>query len=132
MSITFDKATDGKLLVEIQPKVITSEEEYDSALEATEKLMSCKSRSPEQTAILQLLVTLIEEYETKNYLMGESSPHEIIQHLMEAQEIKQSDLVKILGSLIVVSDIINGTQEISKAQAKVLGEFFHVSPSLFI
>lgn len=39
--------------------------------------MGCKNRSPEQTAILQLLVSLIEEYESKNYSMRESSPHEI-------------------------------------------------------
>ncbi|NJR75472.1 MAG: transcriptional regulator, partial [Scytonema sp. CRU_2_7] len=30
------------------------------------------------------------------------------------------------------SEIINGKRGISKAQAKVLGEFFHISPRLFI
>ncbi|GAB1540577.1 hypothetical protein NUACC21_32460 [Scytonema sp. NUACC21] len=132
MALTFDKDTYGKLLAEFQPKVITSEEEYEFALEATEKLMSWKNRSPEQTAILQLLVTLIEEYENKNYPMGETSPYEILQHLMEAREIKQSDLVGILGSKGVVSEVVNGKRGISKAQAKILGQFFHVSPELFI
>ena len=93
--------------------------------------MGCKNRLPEQTALLQILVRFIEEYENKNYPMGESSPHEILQHLMEAREIKQSDLVGIIGSKEVVSEIFNGKRAISKAQAKVLGEFFHVSPELF-
>jgi HTH-type transcriptional regulator/antitoxin HigA len=30
------------------------------------------------------------------------------------------------------SEAINGVREISKAQAKALAEFFHVSPELFI
>jgi HTH-type transcriptional regulator / antitoxin HigA len=132
MILTFDREIYGKLLAEFQPKVITSEEEYDFALEAVEKLMGCKNRSPEQTAILQLLVSLIEEYESKNYPMRESSPHEILEHLMEARGIKQSDLVGIIGSKGVVSEIVNGKRGISKAQAKALAEFFHVSLELFI
>ncbi|MBF2007474.1 MAG: helix-turn-helix domain-containing protein [Chlorogloeopsis fritschii C42_A2020_084] len=132
MILTFDREIYGKLLAEFQPKVITSEEEYDFALEAVEKLMGCKNRSPEQTAILQLLVSLIEEYESKNYSMRESSPHEILEHLMEARGIKQSDLVGIIGSKGVVSEIVNGKRGISKAQAKALAEFFHVSLELFI
>jgi HTH-type transcriptional regulator / antitoxin HigA len=51
---------------------------------------------------------------------------------MEARNIKQEELVGVIGSRGVVSEIVNGKRSISKAQAKVLGELFHVSPSLFI
>jgi HTH-type transcriptional regulator/antitoxin HigA len=132
MTLTIDKNTYGQLLVEFQPQVISSETEYDRALEAVEKLMGCKNRTPEQTAILKLLVTLIEAYETTHYPMEPSTPHEMLKHLMESAGIKQADLVGILGSRGVVSEVVNGKRSISKAQAKALGEFFHVSPSLFI
>ena len=132
MTLTFDKNTYGQLLVEFQPQVISSEAEYDRALEAVEKLMGFKNRTPEQTAILKLLVTLIEAYETTHYPMEPSTPHEMLEHLMESTGIKQADLVGILGSRGVVSEVVNGKRSISKAQAKALGEFFHVSPSLFI
>lgn len=132
MSLAFDKNVYGKLLAEYQPQVIKSESEYERMLADVEKLMGCKNRLPEQTALLQILVRLIEEYENQNYSIGESSPHEILQHLMEAREIKQSDLVGIIASKEVVSEIFDGKRAISKAQAKALGEFFHVSPELFI
>lgn len=132
MTAYFDTNTYSKLLVEFLPKVITTEEEYDRTLETVEKLMACKNRTPEQTAILQLLVTLIEEFENNNYPIEPSSPHAILKHLMEARGIKQSDLVGIIGSKGVVSDVVNGNRGISKAQAKALGEFFHVNPALFI
>lgn len=132
MNIAFDQNSYSQLLVEMQPKVITTEEEYDRTLETVEKLMACKNRTPEQTAILQLLVTLIEEFENKNYPIEPSSPHAVLQHLMEARGIKQADLVGIIGSKGVVSDVVNGNRGISKAQAKALGEFFHVNPALFI
>jgi HTH-type transcriptional regulator / antitoxin HigA len=51
---------------------------------------------------------------------------------MAASETKQVDLVGIIGSKGVVSEVVNGSRAISKAQAKKLGELFKVSPSLFI
>ncbi|MCM0591537.1 MAG: helix-turn-helix domain-containing protein [Gloeotrichia echinulata DVL01] len=132
MTISLDKNTYSQLLVEYQPKVITTEEEYDHALETVEKLMADQQRTPEQTAILQLLVTIIEDFENKHYPIEPSSPHAMLDHLMDARAIKQSDLVGIIGSKGVVSEVVNRKRAISKAQAKALGEFFHVSPALFI
>ncbi len=132
MTISLDKITYSQLLVEYQPKIITTEAEYDHALETVEKLMACKQRTAEQTAILQLLVTVIEEFETKHYPIEPSSPHAMLEHLIDARGIKQSDLVGVIGSKGVVSEVVNRKRAISKAQAKALGEFFNVSPGLFI
>ena len=115
MTISLDKTTYSQLLVEYQPKVITTEAEYDQALETVEKLMANQQRTPEQTAILQLLVTLIEEFETKHYPIEPSSPHAMLEHLMDARGIKQSDLVGIIGSKGVVSEVVNRKRAISKA-----------------
>jgi HTH-type transcriptional regulator / antitoxin HigA len=51
---------------------------------------------------------------------------------MESSGTRQADLVGIIGSSGVVSEVIDGKRSISKAQAKALGEYFKVSPSLFI
>ncbi|BAZ17903.1 putative transcription regulator with HTH domain protein [Calothrix sp. NIES-4071] len=132
MSLAFDRNAYGELLAKYQPQVITSESEYESMLADVEKLMGNKNRSPEQTALLKILVRLVEEYESKNYPMGKPSPHAIIQHLMEARELQPADLVGIIGSLDDVSELVNGKKAITKAQAKALGEFFHVSTELFL
>ncbi|MBE9214334.1 transcriptional regulator [Plectonema cf. radiosum LEGE 06105] len=132
MSLAFDRKLYGKLLAEYQPQVITSEAEYEVMLANAERLIGCKNRSQEETALLQILVRLIEEYENKNYPMNKSSPHIILQHLMEAREIKQSELVEIFGSKEIVSEIIDGKRAITETQTKALGDFFHVSPKLFI
>jgi HTH-type transcriptional regulator / antitoxin HigA len=51
---------------------------------------------------------------------------------MEAQNLKQEDLVGIIGSRGVVSEVINGKRNISKAQAKSLAHYFNVDVALFI
>jgi HTH-type transcriptional regulator / antitoxin HigA len=132
MALRFEKDTYSKLLVEYQPKLIQSEEEYDRTLAAIEKLMGDKERTPEEGTLLELLVVLVEEYENKHYPMPEVPPHQILEHLMEARGLRQVDLVGILGSKGVVSEVVNRKRSISKAQAKALAEFFHVSPELFI
>jgi HTH-type transcriptional regulator/antitoxin HigA len=58
------------------------------------------------------------EYENKNYSIPESSPLEVLHHLMDVKEIKQIKLVGILGSKGVVSEWLMGNVTISKAQAK--------------
>jgi len=132
MILTFDGATYSKLLAEIAPRAIETEEEYDRLLAVAERLTFAKNRTPEERALYKLLVTLIEVYETENYPMDKSEPHEILQHVMESSGTRQADLVGIIGSSGVVSEVVNGKRAISKAQAKALGDYFKISPSLFI
>ena len=131
MILTFDGATYSKLLAEIAPRAIETQEEYDRLLAVAERLTFAKNRTPEERALYKLLVTLIEVYETENYPI-ESEPHEILQHIMESSGTREADLVGIIGSSGVVSEVVNGKRAISKAQAKALGDYFKISPSLFI
>ena len=67
MTLTFDKDVYAKLLAEVQPKVITTQEENEIYLEIVEKLIACKNCTLEQNALVKLLVTLIEEFEEQHY-----------------------------------------------------------------
>jgi len=131
MILTFDGATYSNLLAEIAPRAIETEEEYDRLLAVAERLTFAKNLTPEEKVLYKLLVTLIGVYETENYPI-ESEPHEILQHIMESSGTRQADLVGIIGSSGVVSEVVNGKRAISKAQAKALGDYFKISPSLFI
>ena len=132
MTLAFDRASYSNLLAEVAPRAIETEEEYDRLLAVAEGLTFAKNRTPEEKALYKLLVTLIEVYEVQNYPIDKSEPHEILQHIMEASGTRQADLVGIIGSSGVVSEVVNGKRAISKAQAKALGDYFQVSPSLFI
>ncbi|OUL17642.1 transcriptional regulator [Nostoc sp. T09] len=132
MTLTFDQNAYRNLLSEVAPKAIDTEEEYERILNRVEELTFKKNRTNEEQALYKLLVILIESYETQNYPMDNSAPYEILQHIMEASGTRQADLVGIIGSSGVVSEVVNGRRSISKAQAKALSEYFKVSPSLFI
>ena len=128
---TFDEQVYENLLTELAPLPIETEEEYDRLLVVAERLTFAKDNTPEERVLYKLLVTLIEVYETENYPINKSEPHEILQHIMESSRTRQVDLVGIIGSSGVASEIFNGRRSISKAQAKQLADHFKVSADLF-
>jgi HTH-type transcriptional regulator / antitoxin HigA len=126
MTLTFNPIVYGSLLAEVTPKAIESEAEYDRTLALVEQLTFT------QTALHKLLTILVEAYEAQHYPISESSPSEILRHIMEASGTRQDDLVGIIGASDVVSEIVNGKRAIDRAQAEIFAEMFKVSPSLFI
>ncbi len=124
---TIDQSIYCDLLAQHQPKAIKTE----AAILLAESLEH-RQRNPEEEALLELLIILIEKFEETSYPLPNVEPNKILLHLMEAREMKQEALVGMIGSRGVVSEIVNGKRAISKAQAKILGELFHVSPGLFI
>lgn len=80
MTLTFDQSADRNLLDKVVPIAIDTESEYERVLKVVEQLTFKKNRTTEEQALHKLLVILIEAYETQNYPMDRSAPHEILQH----------------------------------------------------
>jgi HTH-type transcriptional regulator / antitoxin HigA len=135
MTLIFDRKQYTELLIKYQPKIIETKEEYQQALAVVEYFVFKKDRTLEEMALYDLAVMLVKDYESKICPMDDwktQSPTEMLQYLMESSGKKQSDLVGVIGSSGIVSEVVNGKRAISKSQAKKLGEMFKVSPSLFI
>ena len=128
---TINRNIYGNLLVKHQPKVIENEDENEAAIMLAESLEHLQ-RTPEEDALLELLIILIEKFEEASYPVPNVEPDRMLRHLMESRNMKQEELVGVIGSRGVVSEIVNGKRSISKAQAKVLGQLFNVTSSLFI
>ena len=128
---TINRNVYGDLLAQHQPKAIETESENEAAIVLAESLEH-RQRTPEEDALLELLIILIEKFEEASYPEPNVEPDRMLLHLMEARNMKQEELVGVIGSRGVVSEIVNGKRSISKAQAKALGQLFHVSPILFI
>ncbi|WP_242057713.1 MULTISPECIES: type II toxin-antitoxin system HigA family antitoxin [Nostoc] len=132
MTLTFNSELYSQLLSQHQPRIIKTEEENEKFLETVEALLSRSDLTPEEDALLELLVKLIEDFEDKHYQLNVSTPRSRLLHLMEARSLEQADLVETLGSNEIVAKVINGELKITKEQAEALGKFFHVDASLFI
>ncbi len=81
--------------------------------------------------VMETIGNLIENYETQEYKINESSPIEALKYLMQEHGLKQSDL-KEIGSQGVVSEILTGKRTLNIEQVKKISHKFHVSPLVFI
>jgi HTH-type transcriptional regulator / antitoxin HigA len=132
MTLTTNPESYTQLLAKYQPKIIETEAENDRAIALVQELEHKANRSLGEDAILELLLTLIEKFEEENYPIPSGTPHSVLLHLIEASDLKQENLIGVIGSRGVVSEVVNGKRSISKAQAKALAEFFSVDVGLFI
>lgn len=131
----YDPKRYGTLLLEVSPGVIKTEEENDKALAIIDRLMSKDENdlSPEEDRLLNLLAVLVEDFEKKAYPMGDKSdPSVALRELMREHGLKQNDMLDVFGSQGVVSQVLNGKREISKAQARRLSKRFRLPVDIFI
>jgi HTH-type transcriptional regulator/antitoxin HigA len=121
------------LLSRAMPVIIETEEENERMLAVVAKLMEKgEAISPEEEKLLKLLARLIEDFEEQYYHPREATPLEVLQHLMESRDAKQSHLLEVFGSKGIASEVLSGKRGISKTQAKALAVYFHVPADLFI
>ncbi len=138
MTTTINRSNYIDLLNEVQliPKVIETEVEYDLFLAVTESLLSKRqSRTPEETALFMLLVKLIKDYEEEHYSLQASTQialHKFLQHMMEARDMEVADLMGLLNiSKELAVSIFDGDRSLDLAQSQYLGNYFNVSSSNF-
>jgi HTH-type transcriptional regulator/antitoxin HigA len=134
MVLTIDEKRYGRLLAKAMPSVIRTEQENEQNLAKIESLMDKgAARTAEEDRLLDLLSQLSAEFERTHYDFGNSKPNEILSFLMEQRGMKQVDLAEVLGcSRGMMSDMVSGRREISRANAKKLAEFFRLTADLFI
>lgn len=122
-----------RLLSRTMPVVIETEEENARMLAIVERLMQKgENLSAEEEKLLKLLARLVEDFEQRFYRPSEATPLEVLHHLMEARDVKQSQLWNVFGSKGIASEVLNGKRGISKTHARALANYFNVPADLFV
>jgi HTH-type transcriptional regulator/antitoxin HigA len=112
---------------------LRTEEQYNKAVKLLDELIDKVSEKPNDTidSLIDMLGTLIEDYENKHVPEPVGDPISSLKHFMEEYNLRQSDLPEI-GSQGVVSEILNGKRQLNLTQIKALSKRFKVSPAVFI
>jgi HTH-type transcriptional regulator / antitoxin HigA len=87
-------------------KPIKSERDYRRAMKEIDSLMDARANTPEGDR-LDLLVTLAEAWEEKNYPIEVPNPVEAIRFAMEQRGLTRRDLEPLIGSRARVAEVLN-------------------------
>ncbi len=110
---------------------IRTEKDYEKALKRLEKIFDSppKSKEGDEAEILSLL---IENYENQHFPIEAPDPIEAIKIRMEEMNIRQKDLVGIIGGKSRVSEVLNKKKRLTVDMIRKLEKMLHLSASLLV
>jgi HTH-type transcriptional regulator / antitoxin HigA len=111
----------------------TSDEEFEELIGFADYLMDHTQGQTDHPLIglLDLVGTLIAEYERTHIEEPKGTPIGCLQYFMAEYGLKQKDLTEI-GSPGVISEVMSGKRDLNKRQIKALSARFGCSPAVFI
>ena len=63
-------------------------------------------------------MTLIEAYEAEHHSIPDASPVEVLRTLMDANDLRQKDMVPIFGSESIVSEVLHKKRDLNKPTSR--------------
>lgn len=121
-----------QLLADFAPQPIRSKEAYRKALAQLEALMVPRPTAA-RSMLIELFSTLIEQYESRTWPTPEMAPQDALANLLKTKEVKPADVAKATGiPAATLSNVLAGRRGISKQNAFKLGQYFGVSPIVFL
>jgi HTH-type transcriptional regulator / antitoxin HigA len=125
-------AVSDKYALEVgSPTPITSERQHEQYLSVLDKLASKDNPTTEEEKYAEVLMTLIEAYEGEHHSIPGASPVEVLRTLMNANDLRQKDMVPIFGSESIVSEVLHKKRDLNKTHIEKLSRRFNVSPTVF-
>ena len=115
--------------MEIKP--IRTTRDYDNALKRLEVIFDAPINTIEGDEA-EILSMIIENYENKKYTIGDPDPIEAIKVRMEEMNLKQKDLVGLIGGKSRVSEILNRKKRLTVEMIRVLEHKLNISASVLI
>jgi len=111
-------------IMDIQP--IKSEADYQSTLADLDRLFDAQPGTPDGDR-LEVLVTLVEAYESQHYKIPLPDPVEAIKYYMERLDLTRRDLEPYIGSRARVSEILNRKRPLTLRMIRNIHEGLGIS-----
>ena len=112
-------------------KPVRSEKEYEKTLARIDALMDAAPDSPEFEE-LDVLVHLVELYESRHEPMGYPNPLAAIEFRMEQADLRPRDLIPFIGSRAKVSEVLSGKRAITMPMARALHKHLGVPADVLL
>lgn len=110
---------------------IKTEQDYKLALERLDMIFDASPNTPEGDEA-EIISLLIENYENQHYPIEAPDPIEAIKIRMEEMNIKQKDLVGVIGGKSRVSEILNKKKRLTVDMIRKLEEMLNLSASILV
>ncbi len=115
--------------MEIKP--IKTEKDYEKTIKRLDLIFDASPNSKEGDEA-EILSMLIDNYENKYFPIEAPDPIEAIKIRMEEMNLKQKDLVGVIGGKSRVSEILNKKKKLTVEMIRELEKILHISASVLV
>lgn len=112
-------------------KLLKTDKDYRKALKRLDEIFNAKTGTPESDEA-DVLGLLVDEYEKKYFPIDAPDPIEAIKIRMEEMDLKQKDLIGIIGGKSRVSEILNRKKKLTVEMVRSLAARLNLSAQLLI
>ena len=116
-------------MTDIRP--VRTDADYEGALARIDELMGAEPGTPAGRE-LDVLVDLVELYESRREPMGYPDPVSAIEFRMEQAGLKRRDLIPFIGSRAKVSEVLSGKRAITMPMARALHEHLGIPAGVLL
>ncbi len=121
------------LITRLPLRPIRSDAQLDAAAALIDELTDRDDLSPAESDYLDVLGDLVEKYEDVHIKMPYVSDAAMLQHLIEEKGVRQAEVVRGTGiSKTVLSLVLSGKRDLTRAHIHSLANFFAVDPAIFL
>ena len=112
-------------------KPIKTDADYEAVLQEIDRLMDAEPDTPEGDR-LDVLVTLVEAYEAKQYPIEDPDPIATIVHRMEALGMTRKDLEPMIGARGRVAEILERKRPLTLTMIRRLTQGMRIPAAVLI
>jgi len=122
-----------RLLLQFAPRAIRSHTQYQRVLRQVDGLMRKPKLSRAEDDLLELLASLVAQYEQTRFPAPDVTPGEMLAHLLEARGTTVEVVATATGiSKTTLARFLDGSQALDATRRAQLAKFFHVSADSFL
>jgi HTH-type transcriptional regulator/antitoxin HigA len=120
-----------ELLKQYPPRPIHDEEDLEMMQEVINRLLDKPQLTVEEREYLNVLGSLIYEYEENQEPIPDIYGLELLKFILEEKKLQKHDLLSIFESKSTLDDILDGQQDLTPIYIQKLANFLNISPDLF-
>ena len=120
-----------ELLKQYPPRPIDNEEDLEMMQQVINRLLDKPQLTVEEREYLNVLGSLIYEYEENQEPIPDIYGLELLKFILEERNLQKQDLLSIFESKSTLDDIFDGLQELTPIYIQKLANFLNISPDLF-
>lgn len=122
-----------RLLLQFAPRAIRSRAQYQRVLRQVDDLMSKVRLTRAEDDLLELLASLVAQYEQTRFPAPDLTPAAMLAHLLEARGATVADVSAATAiTKRTLAKFLDGSQTLDATNRARLATFFHVSADLFL